>query len=79
MGAIEDGVRLDLRKLGVAEPTTALETAAISLARWLDAATDASAVTPLARELRLTMAAVADQPAQTPDEADRIAAQCRES
>jgi hypothetical protein len=71
MGRIESGVKSDLRKLGISRPKSALEMLAIRLAQLLDSEEiDDRQAAGIARELRLTMAAIASQPAP---ETDRIA------
>lgn len=73
-GSIEAGIRSDLRKLGVSEPATALELLAVRLAQLLDGPIDERQAAGLARELRLTMAAVESQPKPSSDQvADMVA------
>jgi hypothetical protein len=73
-GSIEAGIRSDLAKLGIGEPGTALERLAVRLAQMLDAPIDERHAAGLARELRLTMAAVEAQPKPTADAVGELAA-----
>jgi len=78
--SVESGVRSDLRKLGIPEPSTALENTAVTLAKLLDDDNaDAKTAAGIARELRLTMLAIAGQ--ETPGESpsDQLAARVREA
>jgi hypothetical protein len=78
MGDIESGVRRDLRKLDITEPSTALEFMAILLAQLLDTGPDPKEAMGLSRELRLTLVAIAEQPTPTRDITEEIADRCRE-
>jgi hypothetical protein len=57
-GNVESGVRADLAKLDIAEPRSALDFLAIALAASIDRGDDERSVASLARELRLTLAAI---------------------
>lgn len=73
MGNVESGVRVDLARIGCADPTTALEFLAITLAQIIDSGTDKANASALARELRLTLAAIrSDTPANAADRLDEI-------
>jgi hypothetical protein len=78
VGPIETGVRFSFEKLGITEPTTALECLAIGLAEILDGTSatykqDKAAYAALSRELRLTLDKVAEQPAPTTDAVEEMA------
>lgn len=73
MANVESGVRADLARIGVHDPTTALEFLAISLAASIDSADDPRNAAALARELRLTLAAIkADSHGNVADRLDEI-------
>jgi hypothetical protein len=92
VGPIEAGVNADLRKLGILEASSALETTALALARILDGPSavcpacelplpvaDARSAAGLSRELRLTMEAIASQPEPNQDDVEKLAEQCQET
>lgn len=57
-GSVESGVRADLAAWGISEPRLTLHHLAIALAAAIDTGDDERSTAALARELRLTMAAV---------------------
>lgn len=76
MGAIEQGVRSDLVKLGIDEPTTALERQALRLAAMLDDDDlEARYAAGISRELRMTLTAIASKPSPGVDKVGELAAQ----
>lgn len=74
MGPVETGVRASLRAYGVETPRTALEVLAVTLAGVLDREPAEATVAALSRELRLTLAQVADQPSPEDDPVAELAA-----
>jgi hypothetical protein len=64
VGNVECGVRADLKALGINEPKSALDHLAISLAAAIDSGEDERSTAALARELRLTLAAVRSSAAE---------------
>lgn len=75
MGEITNALLSDLRKQGVASPGTTLELLAVRLASLLDSAeVDEKHAAGIARELRLTIAAVFASSAPAKDVIDAIQA-----
>lgn len=79
MHSVEAGVRADLARLGIDEPTTTLECLAVKLAQLLDElqfANDQKNVSPatIARELRMTMEAIENAPHEDQDEVEKLMA-----
>ena len=73
MGPVETGVRYTMAKLGITDPTTAIECLAVKLAQAIDASKYAKDLPPLAEKLMTAMEKVAEQPAPTEDRIEAMA------